>query len=115
MEKDHFRVNIACVSTNQHALDFENNKQRIFKSIEVCKSIGVAYRAGGELEVSGYSCDDHFKELDTIYHCWEIDNDLLQTDLTEGIIVEMNMPVIHKSVCYNSKVLVFNRKIIFIK
>jgi len=81
----------------------------------MCKSIGVTYRAGGELEVSGYSCDDHFKELDTIYHCWEIVNDLLQTDLTENIIVEMNMPVIHKSVCYNSKVLILNRKIIFIR
>jgi len=115
MEKDHLRINIASVSTNQQALDFANNKNRIFKSIEVCKSIGVTYRAGGELEIPGYSCDDHFKELDTIYHCWEVVNDLLQTDLSEGIICEMNMPVIHKSVCYNSKVLVYNRRIIFIK
>lgn len=115
MEKDYLRVNVAAVSTNQHALDFTENKRRIFRSIEMCKSIGVAYRAGGELEVSGYSCDDHFKELDTIYHCWEVVNDLLQTDLTENIIVEMNMPVIHKSVCYNSKVLVLNRRIIFIR
>ena len=59
MEKDYLRVNVAAVSTNQHALDFTENKRRIFRSIEMCKSIGVAYRAGGELEVSGYSCDDH--------------------------------------------------------
>lgn len=115
MEKDYLRVNVAAVSTNQHALDFTENKRRIFRSIEMCKSIGVAYRAGGELEVSGYSCDDHFKELDTIYHCWEVVNDLLQTDLTENIIVEMNMPVIHKSVCYNSKVLLLNRRVVFIR
>lgn len=115
MDKDSLRVNIAAVSTNQHALDFEGNKHRIFRSIEMCKSIGCVYRAGGELEVPGYSCDDHFKELDTVYHCWEVVNELLHTDLTEGIIVEMNMPVIHKSVCYNCKVLVLNRQIILIR
>jgi NAD+ synthase (glutamine-hydrolysing) len=115
MEKDYLRVNIAAVATNQHALDFEGNKNRIFRSIEMCKTMGCTYRAGGECEVSGYSCEDHFKELDTIYHCWEIVGELLSTDLTVGIIVEMNMPVIHRSVCYNCKVLCCNRKIICVR
>lgn len=115
MEKDTLRVNIGAVSTNQHALDFAGNKERIFRSIEMLKSIGCTYRSGAELEVPGYSADDHYKELDTIYHCWELVNDLLQTDLTEGIIVEMNMPVIHKSVCYNAKVLVLNRKVLLVR
>jgi NAD+ synthase (glutamine-hydrolysing) len=115
MEKDNFRVHIAAVSTNQHALDFEGNKRRIFRSIEMCKIMGITYRAGAECEVSGYSCEDHFKELDTIYHCWEVVAELLSSDLTCGIIVEMNMPVIHRSVCFNCKVLCLNRKIIAIR
>jgi len=115
MEKDFLRVNIAAVATNQHALDFEGNKKRIFRSIEMCKSMGCTYRAGGECEVTGYSCEDHFKELDTIYHCWEIVAELLSTDLSVDIIVEMNMPVVHRSVCYNCKVLVCNRKILCVR
>ena len=109
MDKDSCRVNVAAVSTNQHAIDFTENKRRIFKSIEMCKSIGVTFRAGPELEVTSYSCSDHFKEMDTIFHCWEVVNELLQTDLTDGIMCEMNMPVIHRSICYNSKVMIFNR------
>lgn len=26
---------------------------------------------GPELELSGYGCEDHFQELDTVEHCWE--------------------------------------------
>lgn len=115
MEKDYLRVHIGTVSTNQHALDFEGNKKRIFRSIEICKSMGCTYRAGSECEVSGYSCEDHFKELDTIHHSWEVVSDLLATDLTDGIVVEMNMPVIHRSICYDCKVLCLNRKILFVR
>jgi len=77
--------------------------------------MGCTYRAGGECELAGYSCEDHFKELDTIYHCWEIVAELLSTDLSVDIIVEMNMPVVHRSVCYNCKVLVCNRKILCVR
>lgn len=115
MEKDYLRVHVGAVSTNQQALDFEGNKRRIFRSIEICKSMGCTYRAGSECEVPGYSCGDHFKELDTLYHCWEVVADLLSSDLTENIVVEMNMPVIHRSVCYNCKILCLNRRIICIR
>ena len=115
MEKDLLRAHICAVSSNQHALDFEGNKRRIFRSIEICKQLGCTYRAGAELEVPGYSCEDHFKEIDTMYHCWEMVEDLLKTDLTDNIIIEMNMPVIHRSVCYNCKVLVLNKQILCIR
>lgn len=75
----------------------------------------MTYRAGGELEICGYSCEDHFKDMDTTYHCWEIVAELLESDLTEGILVEMNMPVIHRSINYNCKVLCLNKKIIAIR
>ena len=115
MDKDTQRFHIAAVSTNQHALDFEGNKRNIFESIEACKKMGVTYRAGAELEVCGYSCEDHFKEIDTVNHCWEVVAELLESDLTVGIQVEMNMPVLHRSVMYNCKVLCLNKKIIAIR
>jgi NAD+ synthase (glutamine-hydrolysing) len=27
---------------------------------------------GPELEVCGYGCEDHFLELDTVEHAWEV-------------------------------------------
>ena len=35
-----------------------------------------SYRTGPELEVTGYSCEDHFYESDTLLHSWEVMNDL---------------------------------------
>jgi hypothetical protein len=29
-------------------------------------------QVGPELEVCGYGCEDHFYELDTVDHCWEV-------------------------------------------
>ena len=39
--------------------------------------MGAAYRLGPELEISGYSCEDHFLEDDTFTHCWEVCRDVL--------------------------------------
>ena len=33
--------------------------------------MGAAYRLGPELEISGYGCEDHFFEIDTVRHCWD--------------------------------------------
>ena len=64
---------ILCASTlNQWALDFGGNKDRILKSIEMAKACGAKIRSGPELEVCGYSCEDHFLEGDTLLHSWEV-------------------------------------------
>ena len=55
----------------QWALDFEGNLERILASIEMAKASGARLRAGPELEVPGYSCQDHFYESDTFLHSWE--------------------------------------------
>jgi hypothetical protein len=31
-----------------------------------------AAQVGPELELCGYGCEDHFFELDTVTHCWEV-------------------------------------------
>jgi hypothetical protein len=32
----------------------------------------VHVQVGPELEVCGYGCEDHFSELDTVEHSWEV-------------------------------------------
>ena len=64
---------IVAVSTlNQWALDFTGNLERILGSIVEAKEAGARYRTGPELEITGYSCEDHFYESDTLLHSWQV-------------------------------------------
>jgi NAD+ synthase (glutamine-hydrolysing) len=52
-------------------MDFKGNCERIIQSIVVAKEQHNAkIRVGPELETTGYSCEDHFLELDTVDHSW---------------------------------------------
>eukprot|EP01116_Phalansterium_solitarium_P025311 TRINITY_DN9616_c0_g1_i2.p1 TRINITY_DN9616_c0_g1~~TRINITY_DN9616_c0_g1_i2.p1 ORF type:complete len:723 (-),score=327.73 TRINITY_DN9616_c0_g1_i2:182-2350(-) len=108
-------VTLATCNLNQWALDFEGNLERISESIKQAKAKGATYRIGPELEVCGYSCEDHFLEQDTFLHCWEALAQLLKTDLTDGIICDIGLPVLHKNVRYNCRVLCLNRRILLIR
>lgn len=52
-------------------MDFDCNLKNIKDSISKAKAAGAAIRLGPELEITGYGCEDHFLELDTINHGWE--------------------------------------------
>jgi len=49
-------------------MDFESNMKNIKASIAEAKAAGAVIRLGPELEVTGYGCEDHFLELDTVTH-----------------------------------------------
>jgi len=70
---------------------------------------------GPELEVPGYSCEDHFLELDTTTHSWEVLGEILDSDLTNDILCDIGMPVLFKNALYNCRVICLNRKIILIR
>jgi NAD+ synthase (glutamine-hydrolysing) len=61
-------VQVATCNLNQWAMDFEGNLQRVVASIRQAKAAGAVYRVGPELELTGYGCEDHFLEDDTIKH-----------------------------------------------
>ncbi|KAI8120364.1 putative glutamine-dependent NAD(+) synthetase [Lucilia cuprina] len=98
------KVTVAVSTLNQWALDFEGNLARILQSILEAKDMGASYRTGPELEVCGYSCEDHFREPDTFLHSW-----------SENILVDVGMPIMHRNVAYNCRVAFFNRKILLIR
>ena len=85
---------ISATTLNQWALDFEQNKENILESIRQCKKENSRFRMGAELEVPGYSCEDHFLEEDTFTHCWEVCADILKADFPD-IIICIGMPVMH--------------------
>lgn len=106
---------VATCNLNQWALDFDGNLARIIESIQEAKRQGAKYRLGPELEVPGYGCEDHFLEMDTFEHCWQSICKLLDSDVTDGIICDIGMPVLHCGVRYNCRVYLLNRRVLLIR
>lgn len=108
-------VKVATCNLNQWAMDFKGNLERIKVSIKEAKAEGCRFRTGPELEITGYGCEDHFLEADTYLHAWSCFAELLKDDLTDGILCDIGMPVMHRNVPYNCRVWVLNRKIVGIR
>ena len=106
---------LATCNLNQWSLDFEGNTARIIESIEIAKECGARYRLGPELEITGYSCEDHFLELDTLLHTWESLAYILKGGHTDGILCDIGMPVMHKNVRYNCRVFVLDGTLLLIR
>jgi len=108
-------VAVSTCNLAQWALDFDGNLERVVRSIVEAKRQGAKLRVGPELEISGYSCEDHFHEMDTYLHCDQSLATLLAGDTTDGILCDVGMPVLHGSVRYNCRVFCLNRRILLIR
>ncbi|KAK4423073.1 Glutamine-dependent NAD(+) synthetase [Sesamum alatum] len=108
-------LKVATCNLNQWAMDFDCNMKNIKESICRAKEAGAVIRLGPELEITGYGCEDHFMELDTVNHAWDCLKELLLDDWTDGILCSFGMPVIKGSERYNCQVLCLNRKIVMIR
>lgn len=108
-------VTIATCNLNQWALDFEGNRDRILESIREAKRLKAKLRVGPELEICGYGCLDHFAEQDLYSQLWQMYAEILANPDNDDIILDIGMPIIHKSIKYNCRILSYNRKIIFIR
>ncbi len=97
-------------------MSFAHNKENIIKSLLSAHRSGASLRLGPELEISGYSCEDHFFELDTVRHSWEVLVSILQDkDLTRNMLCDFGMAVHHKNTLYNCRVICLNQKILLIR
>lgn len=108
-------ITVATCNLNQWALDFEGNRDRILESIKIAKERGARLRVGPELEITGYGCLDHFLENDVCLHSWEMYAHIIKRPETHGIILDIGMPVLHKNVRYNCRLLSLDGEILFIR
>ncbi|KAF9201644.1 glutamine-dependent NAD(+) synthetase [Haplosporangium sp. Z 27] len=108
-------ITVATCSLNQWALDFKGNLARTLESIRIAKERGATLRIGPELEITGYGCADHFMEGDTYLHSWEVLGQILTSKEAEGMLLDVGMPVIHKNVKYNCRIIIHNCKILLIR
>ncbi|CAH9109387.1 unnamed protein product [Cuscuta epithymum] len=108
-------LKVATCNLNQWAMDFDCNIKNIKESISRAKVAGAMVRLGPELEITGYGCEDHFFELDTISNAWDCLKELLLGDWTDNILCSFGMPVVKGSERYNCQILCLNRKILMIR
>jgi NAD+ synthase (glutamine-hydrolysing) len=108
-------IKVATCNLNQWAMDFEGNRKRVIQSLVEARRSGATFRVGPELELSGYSCEDHFLEIDTVNHCWEVLGQILEEGYTKDILCTFGMPVLHRGVLYNCIVVVYFRDVLLIR
>lgn len=107
---------VATCQLNQWAMSFSHNKNNIIRSIQMAKELGATYRLGPELEIPGYSCEDHFFELDTVRHSWQTLSEIIADQtLTKDILCDIGMPVHFNNTLYNCRVFCLNSKILLIR
>ncbi len=68
-------------------------------------------RLGPELEIPGYGCEDHFLELDTLNHCWEILGNLLSSGCSQQLLCTFGMPLQFRNTLYNCAVVCLDGRI----
>ncbi|KAK4156334.1 hypothetical protein C8A00DRAFT_12721 [Chaetomidium leptoderma] len=108
-------VTVATCSLNQWVLDWEGNLSRIVESIRLAKAAGARLRVGPELEICGYSSLDHFHELDLYTHSLEMLRQLLLDESTHGILLDVGVPILHRNLRYNCRVICLDGKILLIR
>ena len=96
MDLENNRCVLATCNLNNWALDFDGNLDRITESIRQAKTQGARYRLGPELEICGYSCEDHFLELDTFTHSYQSLVRILDSDLTDDMLCDVGNEQIYQ-------------------
>ena len=108
-------LTISTCNLNQWSLDFTGNTTRILKSCDIARSHGSTYRLGPELEIPGYGCEDHFLEQDTFDHSWACLIQLLEDGAAKDMVCDFGMPVLHRGVRYNCRVICYDTEILLIR
>nr|CAD2173011.1 unnamed protein product [Meloidogyne enterolobii] len=108
-------INLAVCTVNQWALDFTGNKERILKTCRDAYEKGSKIRLGPELEIPGYNCLDHFHELDTELHSWEILKEIVDESIKmPDLLIITGMPIRYRLGLYNCMVSLANGRLIFV-
>ncbi|RUP44369.1 carbon-nitrogen hydrolase [Jimgerdemannia flammicorona] len=130
-------ITVATCALNQWALDFEGNLNRILESIRIAKKRGATLRRiwllrpffGGcvyfpftalvhdrfNKKILNIRLIDRKNKGDTYLHSWEMLSIILNNEETHGILLDVGMPVMHKTFKYNCRVIVLNGKILLIR
>uniref|UniRef100_A0A1I7TD81 Glutamine-dependent NAD(+) synthetase n=1 Tax=Caenorhabditis tropicalis TaxID=1561998 RepID=A0A1I7TD81_9PELO len=110
------RCRVATSTVNNWALDFRGNYERIVKTCSEAAAQGACIRLGPELEIAGYGCADHFFELDTEQHSWEMLSELVEKSREwPDLLVITGLPTRFRGLLYNCAAALKNGKLLFVR
>jgi NAD+ synthase (glutamine-hydrolysing) len=49
-------------------------------------------------------CEDHSKEYDTEIHSWQVVEELIESKVSNSILCDIGMRLMHKDVLYNCRI-----------
>lgn len=99
-------LTVAGAAVNQTPLDWQGNRERILCAIEHARTAGVHVLCFPELCISGYGCEDAFHSESVPALAWE--NLQRIRPHTQGLVVALGLPVIHRQRLYNAVALLVN-------
>ena len=103
-------IHVAAASLNQTPLAWDANKKNILRSISMAKKQGVSILCLPELCIPGYGCEDAFQAPGLLHTAEEILQEI--TPHTQGIIVAIGLPRMHRGGLFNTCCLVADGQII---
>uniref|UniRef100_A0A0N4Z5Y9 Glutamine-dependent NAD(+) synthetase n=1 Tax=Parastrongyloides trichosuri TaxID=131310 RepID=A0A0N4Z5Y9_PARTI len=109
-------IHLSVCALNNWALDFDGNLKRIIKSCLISFTRGAKIRVGPELEITGYSCLDHFNEHDTEIFAWDCLKKIVDSSCNmKDMLIVTSMPIRYKLCLYNCSIAIANGEILFIR
>lgn len=103
-------IKVGAAALNQTALDWNNNKNNIFKAIAQAHVEGVQVLCLPELCITGYGCEDAFYSRDVAETAIEILQEIALE--TNDIIVSVGLPIWINNKIYNSACIIANKQIL---
>jgi len=95
---------------NQIPLDWRGNESRIRSAFEKARSESVAILCLPELCITGYGCEDAFFNPHLLESAWQTLESLVPA--TQGLVVTLGLPVLHRGMIFNVIALVADGKIL---
>ena len=103
------RVKVAAGVLNQTPMDWAGNKQNILSAVEAARAKQVSLLCLPELCICGYGCEDAFQSESLAQTAIDVLHEILPA--TEGMIVSLGLPLLHRNRLYNTAALVVDGSI----
>ncbi len=103
------RIRVGAAVLNQTPLGWSNNRDNVLRAIEAARSDGVRLLCLPELCVTGYGCEDAFHSVGLQETALAVLAEIVPA--TEGMIVSLGLPVLHRSALFDCACLAVDGRI----
>ena len=103
------RVKVAAGVLNQTPMDWAGNKRNIIGAVEAARARQVSLLCLPELCICGYGCEDAFQSESLANTAIEVLREILPA--TEGLIISLGLPLLHRNRLYNAAALAVDGRI----